>query len=101
MRRAAFNTLAGFMWLPEPRWSPAPHLEGQRWLSAGGRHDWAAAEPLVHSSRATIVTARMRSSWLIQSPGPLAWIEQLAEPGRHVRESYSRRLAELGPQVTA
>src|SRR5436190_3882601 len=42
MSRAALSTLSGFMWLPEPRWSAAPHFDGQRWLSAGGRHDWAS-----------------------------------------------------------
>src|SRR5260370_12281194 len=39
MRRAARSTFCGFfMWLPEPRSSPAPHLEGQRWLSDGRFH---------------------------------------------------------------
>ena len=32
--RVARSTVSDFMWLPEPRSSPAPHLEGQRWLSA-------------------------------------------------------------------
>ena len=39
IRRVARSTVSGFMWLPDPRWSPAPHFEGHRWLSAGGRHD--------------------------------------------------------------
>ena len=34
--RAARSTVSGFMWLPEPRWSSRPHLDGQRWASAGG-----------------------------------------------------------------
>src|SRR5437867_5996463 len=42
---AALSTESGFMWLAAPRSSPAPHFEGQRWLSEGGRQDgpWAAA----------------------------------------------------------
>src|SRR5262245_24406581 len=39
----AASTDAGFMWLAEPRSSPAPHLEGQRSLSAGGFQVWAPA----------------------------------------------------------
>src|SRR5436853_6923922 len=30
------------MWLPEPRSSPAPHFDGQRWLSGGTFHCAAA-----------------------------------------------------------
>jgi hypothetical protein len=30
------STAAGFWWFIEPRWSSAPHLEGQRWDSGGG-----------------------------------------------------------------
>ena len=36
IRPAAFMTAAAFWWLPEPRSSPAPHLDGQRSFSAGG-----------------------------------------------------------------
>ena len=32
----ALSTDCGFMWLPEPRSSPAPHFDGQRALSGGG-----------------------------------------------------------------
>jgi hypothetical protein len=35
--------------LAEPRWSFAPHFDGQRSASAGGRHDWAW----------TVIAARM------------------------------------------
>ena len=43
MRRAPRNTTSGFfMWLPEPRSSPAPHFDGQRWLSGGTFHCAAA-----------------------------------------------------------
>ena len=41
MSCAARMTVAGFMWLAAPRSSPAPHFEGHRWLSAGGRQDCA------------------------------------------------------------
>src|SRR6266850_6882881 len=46
MSCAALSTEAGFMWLPAPRSSPAPHFEGHRWLSAGGRQDglWRSEE---------------------------------------------------------
>src|SRR6266446_208142 len=42
---AALRTVCGFMWLAAPRSSPAPHLDGQRALSAGGNQDgvWATA----------------------------------------------------------
>src|SRR5262249_60952146 len=45
MSCAALSTDAGFMWLPAPRSSVAPHFDGQRWLSVDGRQDgfWAAA----------------------------------------------------------
>src|SRR4029450_11620941 len=32
----ALSTVCGFIWLAEPRSSPAPHFDGQRWLSGGG-----------------------------------------------------------------
>ena len=43
MSSLARITLAGFMWLPEPRSSPAPHFDGQRWLSVGTVQVCAAA----------------------------------------------------------
>src|ERR1700722_14542780 len=36
IRCAARSTLAGVMWLPEPRSSVAPHFDGQRSLGDGG-----------------------------------------------------------------
>src|SRR5204863_1081587 len=43
IRRAARSTFCGFfMWLPEPFSSPAPHFDGQRWLSGGTFHCAAA-----------------------------------------------------------
>src|SRR6266446_4311569 len=45
---AALRTVCGFMWLAAPRSSPAPHLDGQRALSAGGSQEgvWATAAPV-------------------------------------------------------
>src|SRR5438128_2184521 len=56
--RTALSTDSGFMWLPDPRSSVAPHFDGHRWPSAGGRQDgpWAAA---VDSPSATITAAPM------------------------------------------
>src|SRR5205809_5560993 len=43
MSRAPRSTTSGFfMWLPEPRSSPAPHFDGQRWVSGGTFHCAAA-----------------------------------------------------------
>src|SRR5437773_184075 len=43
MSRAPRKTVSGFfIWLPEPRSSPAPHFDGQRWLSGGTFHCAAA-----------------------------------------------------------
>src|SRR5262249_3718163 len=47
MRRAARRTVAGVMWLPAPRSSPAPQFDGPRWASAGGRDVWAVTRVLV------------------------------------------------------
>src|SRR5712692_1615462 len=58
MRRVARNTFcAFFMWLPEPRSSPAPHFEGQRWLSGGTFQPCAAAISGVKSSAASVADA--------------------------------------------
>src|SRR5438093_13789592 len=40
---AALSTCSGFIKFPEPRSSPAPHFDGQRWFSAGGTQDCPAA----------------------------------------------------------
>src|SRR5438132_9423679 len=55
--RVARSTVSGFMWLPDPRSSPAPHFEGQRWFSAGGRQDWAWEATLVEPTT-TAMTLR-------------------------------------------
>src|SRR5436189_4163816 len=42
----ALSTVSGFIQLPEPRWSPAPHRDGQRCASGGICHkDPAAGGP--------------------------------------------------------
>src|SRR5262249_36266311 len=56
----ALSTDCGFMWLPDPRSSPAPHFDGHRSLSAGTVHDgaWAcAATPPSSSADKPNVTA--------------------------------------------
>src|SRR5579862_8621656 len=61
MSFAALSTDCGFMWLPEPRSSPAPHLEGQRALSGGGDHDgvWATAAPEANSAARAMMDGLM------------------------------------------
>src|SRR5438128_7732777 len=55
----ALSTCSGFMRFPEPRSSPAPHFEGQRWFSAGGFQDCAVATRAT-SRRGTTVVIRDR-----------------------------------------
>src|SRR3989338_6793994 len=55
---AARRTVSGFIQFPEPRWSPAPHLDGQRWLSAGICHDWACKVALPRPTTAAIVITK-------------------------------------------
>jgi hypothetical protein len=71
----ARSTLAGFMWLPDPRSSPAPHLDGQRWLSAGTVQVWACAGTLLRAvvAERTIPTTLCRIVVLLPK-----WIELLS-----------------------
>ena len=66
----ARSTAAGFMWLAEPRSSPAPHFEGQRWLSGGTVQVCASAGAYVRAVAAarTSPTTVCRMVAL-QSPG--------------------------------
>jgi hypothetical protein len=64
MRPAAFITLAGFMWLPEPRSSPAPHFDGHRSDSAGGDQLGLCANVAPLAKRA-VPTARPNAIRLI------------------------------------
>src|SRR5947199_365851 len=52
---AALSTCSGFIKFPEPRSSPAPHFEGQRWLSAGGTQDCPVATHATSRSGTNIV----------------------------------------------
>src|SRR5215470_19863188 len=60
---AARSTVAGFIMLPEPRWSSAPHFDGQRSLSGGICQDcaWAndAPRPIVAAIEIKAVRFRM------------------------------------------
>src|SRR5215472_5471480 len=53
------------MWLAAPRSSPAPHLDGQRALSAGGSQDgvWARAEPV--SSRVASMVLSIKGFMMV------------------------------------
>src|ERR1051325_2889736 len=61
---AARKTVSGFIKLPEPRWSPAPHLDGQRSLSGGMRQVCAptGAAPSASAAAAAKVKEMMRIS---------------------------------------
>src|SRR2546426_4221138 len=79
----ALSTESGLMWLLDPRSSPAPHCEGQRWLSEGGRQDgpWAAAVDRPSAA----ITARPMTMRRIESP--LGWtLGDLDDAGLELRE---------------
>src|SRR5260221_13093006 len=59
MSFAARRTVSGFIMLPEPRWSPAPHLDGHRWLSGGICHVWALSAVVPSPNEITMVVAVM------------------------------------------
>src|SRR5215468_538662 len=50
----ASSTACGFMRLPEPRWSPAPHFDGQRALSGGTVQDAVCARQAVPTVNAAL-----------------------------------------------
>src|SRR5262245_66511688 len=58
----ALSTVCGFMWLPEPRSSSAPHFDGQRWFSGGGVQlgAWARTVLLAASIALNTTTNAMR-----------------------------------------
>src|SRR4029077_6345161 len=71
----ALSTVWGFMWLPEPRSSLAPHFDGQRALSGGGVHVGvcaSAALPPISMAPSTAPNAMrcMMSSRCICCSGP-------------------------------
>src|SRR5882724_10716883 len=63
MSWVARSTDSAFMWLPEPRSSAAPHLEGHLWASPGGLQLWASAvvpaEPSAITRAMPITMGRM------------------------------------------
>src|SRR5262249_50356737 len=70
MSWAARTTVAGFMWLPAPRSSPAPYFDGQRWASVGGRHVCAESGAVVSASvtMTAIPVRTMRMCGLLSRP---------------------------------
>src|SRR5262249_26361902 len=73
MSCAALSTDAGFMWLPAPRSSVAPHFEGQRWLSVGGRQEglWATAVDRPSGTITARTTMMRRCMALLRVEGAL------------------------------
>ena len=89
IRRVARSTVSGFMWLPDPRSSPAPHFEGQRWFSAGGRQDWAWEATLVEPTT-TAMTLRMTTGLMGLLVGP--WLDaRRSDDGAGPRRHYRKR----------
>src|SRR5580704_3293950 len=64
IRCAARSTLAGVMWLPEPRSSVAPHFDGQRSLGDGGCQLCAVASALKAERPKTMTMARLFMAFL-------------------------------------
>src|ERR1700720_1289671 len=64
IRCAARSTLAGVMWLPEPRSSAAPHFDGQRSLGDGGCQLCAMASALKTERPKTMTMARLFMAFL-------------------------------------
>ena len=99
------------MWLPEPRWSPAPHFDGQRWLSAGGCHRWALAfwtAPISINSTVATIDMRIASSlqvlqWssLRLRRRPSAGEDLPASRGRCIHEPADGRRFEAGRDAAA
>src|SRR5438552_15964178 len=85
MSRAPRNTVSGFfIWFPEPRSSPAPHLEGQRWLSAGTFH---CANASAGAARKAIAMAvRFMLVPLVENFGQTFVVERAGHPGEPVAE---------------
>src|SRR5262249_2083003 len=68
MSFVARSTDSGFMWLPEPRSSLAPHFDGQRWLSEGTCQLWAPAisGTATKTAATAVVVAFMISPLLVE-----------------------------------
>src|SRR6516162_6332600 len=87
IRCAARSTLAGVMWLPEPRSSAAPHFEGQRSLGDGGCQLCAVASVAKTQRPTTVTMARLFIAFL---PFVVTGIE-FRRACRHIRLHGSGR----------
>src|SRR5438105_14422228 len=85
MSRAARSACCGFfMWLPEPFSSPAPHFDGQRWLSGGRFHCAAATSGVQSNAIATAVRVMV-------SPSVKAFVKALViKSVGHLRQLVSK-----------
>src|SRR6266568_982733 len=85
MSRAPRSTVSGFlMWFPEPRSSPAPHFDGQRWLSVGTFH--CAKASTGAARRAIAVTVRFMCFPLVENFVQAFVVERAGHPGELVAE---------------
>src|SRR5262245_45428502 len=75
----ASRTTAGFIRLPEPRSSPAPHFDGQRALSDGTVHDGACARAVVLA----ISTAPIANAMHFMAFLPSSRCRTPVRPGKH------------------
>src|SRR5258705_124759 len=86
MSRAPRSTVSGFfMWLPEPRSSPAPHFDGQRWLSVG-RFQTCAPAARGTESKATAMAMRFMVLPLVENFIQAFVVERAGHPGELVAE---------------
>src|SRR5258706_4681504 len=86
MSRAPRSTVSAFfMWLPEPRSSPAPHFDGQRWLSAG-RFQTCAPAARGMESKATEIAMRFMVLPLVENFIQTFVVERARHPGELVPE---------------
>src|SRR5438034_1192663 len=72
------------MWLPEPRSSPAPHFDGQRWLSGGTFH--CAKASTGAARRAIAVTVRFMCFPLVENFVQTFVVQRAGHPGELVAE---------------
>src|SRR5262245_41753565 len=87
MSRAPRSTTCGFfMWLPEPFSSPAPHFDGQRWLSGGTFHWAETARGKAASKAATQVRFIL---------GSLLWKQRLSYRVRSARRRIKNETVAL------
>src|SRR5258706_559910 len=86
MSRAPRSTVSAFfMWLPEPRSSPAPHFDGQRWLSVG-RFQTCAPAARGMDSKATEIAMRFMVLPLVENFVQAFVVERARHPGELVPE---------------